>query len=254
MVYDVKKETVRGPAGVGLGSRADAAEVDAGLRGYMLRVYNYLASGLLISGLVAMGVLYTPMVSLFYQVAPNGQVMGLNMLGMIAVFAPLALLFIAMFAAQKMSAGATQAFYWAFVALQGISLSTLLVVYTGESVVRVFFITAAAFAALSLYGYTTKRDLSGLGKFLFMGVIGLLIAMVVNMFMASTMMQFIISGVGVLVFSGLIAYDTQAIKERYYDGLGHEAETKMAVFSALSLYINFINLLQFLLMFLGNRD
>ncbi|MBK1665415.1 hypothetical protein CKO38_11855 [Rhodospirillum rubrum] len=250
MVYDVRREHLsRGQAGV-----ATDAQVDAGLRTYMLRVYNYLASGLALSGVIAMSVVYTPLSAAFYQVSPEGQLMGLNMLGMIAVFAPLGLLFLAMFAAQKMSAAASQMFYWAFVALQGISLSTLLLVYTGESIVRVFFITAGTFAALSLYGYTTKRDLGGFGKFLFMGLIGMLLAAVVNIFLGSSMLQFVVSAVGVLVFSGLIAYDTQAIKERYYDGLGRDSETKMAVFSALALYLNFINLLQFLLYFLGNRE
>jgi FtsH-binding integral membrane protein len=234
------------------GTRAEA-QVDAGLRSFMLSVYNYMASGLLLSGLVALAVVHTSLAGIFYQVTPEGQLIGLNGLGMIAVFAPLALLFLVMFAGQRMSATATQAFYWAFVALQGISLSTLLVVYTGESVVRVFFITAAAFASLSLYGYTTKRDLSAFGKFLFMGLIGILIAGVVNIFVGSSMLMFVISAGGVLVFSGLIAYDTQAIKERYYAGMGHESETKLAVFSALGLYLNFINLMQFLMMFLGDR-
>jgi FtsH-binding integral membrane protein len=235
------------------GARAES-QVDAGLRSFMLSVYNYMASGLLLSGLVAIAVVHTSLANVFYQVGPGGQLLGLNGLGMIAVFAPLAMLFLAMFAGQRMSGSAAQMFYWAFVALQGISLSTLLVVYTGESVVRVFFITAAAFASLSLYGYTTKRDLSGFGKFLFMGVVGILIAGIVNIFVGSSMLMFLISAAGVLVFSGLIAYDTQAIKERYYAGMGHDSETKLAVFSALALYLNFINLMQFLLMFLGNRE
>ncbi|GEO82246.1 Bax inhibitor-1/YccA family protein [Pararhodospirillum oryzae] len=249
-MVDISKRVALSQAGMGVDAR-----LDVGLRRYMLRIYNYMASGLLLSGLVAMAVVYTPLKAVFYAFDPaTGAFAGLSILGMIAVFAPLVLLFGAMFAAQRMSAAATQAFYWAFVTLQGISLSTLLVVYTGESVVRVFFITAAAFAALSLYGYTTRRDLSALGKFLFMGVVGILIAGLVNMFVESSMLQFVMSAVGVLVFSGLIAYDTQAIKERYVATMGTDEETKVAVFSALALYLNFINLLQFLLMFLGNRE
>lgn len=250
MVNDIKHITLtKTREGVGVDAR-----LDAGLRRYMLRIYNYLASGLILSGLVAMGVVYTPLSAVFYNVNELGQLQGLNILGMIAVFSPLVLLFIAMFAAQRMSAAATQGFYWLFVTLQGVSLSTLLLAYTGESVVRVFFITAAAFAALSLYGYTTRRDLSAMGKFLFMGMIGIVIAAVVNIFLGSSLLQFVISGVGVLVFSGLIAYDTQSIKERYDEALGSDDETKLAVFSALSLYLNFINLMQFLLAFLGERE
>ncbi len=250
MVYDTQREQFARART----TARPAAEVDAGLRSYMLRIYNYMASGLVLSGIVAMAVIYTPLAQVFYQVTPAGQLAGLSGLGMIAVFAPLGLLLIAMFAGQRMSATAVQGLYWAFVTLQGVSLSTLLLVYTGESVVRVFFITAGAFAALSLYGYTTKKDLSGFGKFLFMGLIGIVIAAVVNIFMQSAMMQFVISAIGVLVFSGLIAYDTQAIKERYYESMGADDQTKLAVFSALALYLNFINLMQFLLYFLGNRE
>ncbi|MGB0697177.1 MAG: Bax inhibitor-1/YccA family protein [Rhodospirillaceae bacterium] len=247
MAYDTQSQTT--PR---YGAGTQTAEIDKGLRAYMLRVYNYMASGLLLSGIVALAIVNTELESIFY--AQSAQGMGLTTIGMIAMFAPLGLLLIGMFAGASMSATATQGLYWAFVTLQGVSISMLLQIYTGESVVRVFFITAAAFASLSLYGYTTKRDLTGLGKFMFMGLIGIVIAAIVNIFLGSSMLQFVISGIGVIVFSGLIAYDTQNIKQRYYEGVGHEEETKMAVWSALALYLNFINLLQFLLYFLGNRE
>ena len=234
--------------------QADAAQVDAGLRSYMLRVYNLMASGLALSGIVAMVIVNVPAVSSLFYVTQAGQVVGMTLLGTIAMWSPLIVLFAAMFMINKASATVVQGMYWLFVTLQGISLSLLLMMYTGESVVRVFFITAAAFASLSLYGYTTKRDLSGLGSFLIMGVFGMLIAMVVNIFLASSMMQFIISGVGVLVFAGLTAYDTQRIKEEYNVNMDGETMSKSATMGALSLYINFINLLQFLLYFLGNRE
>lgn len=234
---------------------ADQATFDAGLRRHMLSVYNYMASGLAVSGIVALLIFTVPSINaLFYAVNPATGRMGFTMLGMIGMFAPLGLLFLAMFTYNRMSSGTAQAFYWAFVALQGIGLSILLYRYTGESVVRVFFITAAAFAGLSLYGYTTKRSLSAFGSFLIMGLIGLVIAMVVNIFLQSEMMLFVISALGVLIFSGLIAYDTQRIKEQYAENWDGSTQTKVAVMAALALYLNFINLFQFLLMFLGNRE
>ncbi|WP_299441531.1 Bax inhibitor-1/YccA family protein [uncultured Rhodospira sp.] len=236
------------------GSAADAAEVDAGLRSHMLRVYNLMASGLVLSGIVALLIDTVPAIQSLFYVTVDGQVAGMTLLGMIGMWSPLIILFGAMFMMRSASAAATQGLYWLFVTLQGIGLSILLQVYTDASVVRVFFITAAAFAALSLYGYTTKRSLSGMGSFLIMGVFGLVIAMIVNLFLQSTMLQFVISGIGVLVFSGLIAYDTQRIKEEYSASLDDQTLSKSATWAALSLYINFINLLQFLLFFLGNRE
>lgn len=236
------------------GRTVDRAAIDVGLRQYMLRVYNYMATGLAISGLVAWIIANVPAVRQVFYTTVDGQVVGLSGLGMIGMFAPLILLFGAMYAVRSAKASTVQAIYWAFVALQGIGLSLLLQVYTGESVVRVFFITAAAFAGLSLYGYTTKRSLSAFGSFLVMGLIGLVIASVVNIFLGSEGLQFVISAAGVLIFSGLIAYDTQAIKEMYVDGMGQEVETKTAVMGALTLYISFLNLFQFLLYFLGNRE
>jgi uncharacterized protein len=235
------------------GTIADQAAYDAGLRQHMLRVYNYMASGLVLSGIVAYGLFASPaLASLFFEVEAGG-VVGLNTLGWIAIFAPLGLLMLTSFRAAQMSVGAVQAVYWAVTALMGVSLSLLLFRYTGASVARTFFVTAAAFGALSLYGYTTKRDLSAFGKFLFMGLIGLILASLVNMFWPSGTVSFVISVAGVLIFSGLIAYDTQRIKTQYSEAWGTEMAEKIAIFGALSLYISFVNLFQFLMMFMGQR-
>jgi FtsH-binding integral membrane protein len=235
------------------GTVTDQAAFDVGLRAHMVRVYNYMASGLALSGIVAFGLFASPeLASLFFQVE-RGFVVGLNVLGWVAILAPLGLLLLVSFRAASMSVGAVQAVYWAVTALMGVSLSLLLFRYTGASVARTFFVTAAAFGALSLYGYTTKRDLSAFGKFLFMGVIGLILAGLVNMIWPSGTMSFIISAAGVLIFSGLIAYDTQKIKEQYAQAWGTDTAEKVAIFGALSLYLDFVNLFQFLMMFLGQR-
>jgi hypothetical protein len=237
------------------GTVADQASFDVGLRAHMVRVYNYMASGLALSGIVAFGLFSSPeLASLFFQVQA-GRVVGLNVLGWVAIFAPLGLLLLVSFRAAQMSTAAVQAVYWAVTALMGVSLSLLLFRYTGASVARTFFVTAAAFGALSLYGYTTKRDLTAMGKFLFMGVIGLILAGLVNMIWPSGTMSFIISAAGVLIFSGLIAYDTQKIKEQYSEAWGTDMIEKVAVFGALSLYLDFVNLFQFLMSFMGqSRD
>ena len=237
----------------GAGSIADQAAFDVGLRAHMVRVYNYMASGLALSGIVAFALFSSPQLAgLFFQVQGT-RVVGLNVLGWIAIFAPIGLLLLTSFRAAQMSVGSVQAVYWAVTALMGVSLSLLLFRYTGASVARTFFITAAAFGALSLYGYTTKRDLTAFGKFLFMGMIGLVLASLVNMFFPSGTMSFIISAAGVLIFSGLIAYDTQKIKEQYADAWGSDVAEKVAIFGALSLYLNFVNLFQFLMSFLGQE-
>src|SRR5688500_18474612 len=236
------------------GTVADQAAFDVGLRAHMVRVYNYMASGLALSGIVAVGLFSSSeLASLFFEVTPNGRVVGLNALGWVAILAPLGLLLFTSFRAAKMSLGAVQAVYWAVTALMGVSLSLLLFRYTGASVARTFFVTAAAFGALSLYGYTTKRDLSAMGKFLFMGLIGLILAGLVNMIWPSGTMSFIISAAGVLIFSGLIAYDTQKIKEQYAGAWGTDTAEKVAIFGALSLYLDFVNLFQFLMSFLGQE-
>ena len=238
------------------GTVADQASFDVGLRAHMVRVYNYMASGLALSGIVAFGLFSSAgLPSLFFQMGRTRRrrPVGLNVLGWIAIFAPLGLLMLTSFRAAQMSVGAVQAVYWAVTALMGVSLSLLLFRYTGASVARTFFVTAAAFGALSLYGYTTKRDLTAIGKFLFMGVIGLILAGLVNMIWPSGTMSFIISAAGVLIFSGLIAYDTQKIKEQYAEAWGTEMAEKVAIFGALSLYLDFVNLFQFLMSFLGQE-
>ena len=239
------RTSVFGNAGARTGAAA-AAQVDEGLRAYMLRVYNYMGSGLLLSGIVAFLVYSSP--SLFNAIFGSG-------LGMVVIWSPLLLLLGMSFGFNKLSPAALSTLYWAFCALNGVSMSALLEIYTGDSVARVFFITAVTFGGMSLYGYTTKRDLSGFGSFLFMGVIGLLIAMVVNIFLQSSAMQFVISVIGVLVFVGLTAFDTQRIKNDFIEyRMEGGLATKTAVMGAVSLYILFINIFQFLLMLLGNRE
>ncbi|HLG46007.1 MAG TPA: Bax inhibitor-1/YccA family protein [Reyranella sp.] len=244
----------------GRGAVADQASFDVGLRQHMIRVYNYMASGLALSGVVAFLIYnFEPVRNLFFVMGmtPGGHIIpvGMNLLGWVAVFAPLGLLLLMGFRAATMSVGAIQGVYWAVTALMGVSLSLVLFRYTGASVARTFFVTAAAFGGLSLYGYTTKTDLSAFGKFLFMGLIGIILAGLVNMIWPSGTMTFIISVAGVLIFSGLIAYDTQKIKEQYADAWGSEMAEKVAIFGALSLYLDFVNLFQFLMSFMGqSRD
>lgn len=233
---------------------------DAGLRAHMIRVYNYMASGLALSGIVAFALFNVPeLQNIFFQmgITRGGNVIpvGLNVLGWIAILAPLGLLMLVGFRAAQMSVAGVQAVYWAVTALMGVSLSLLLFRYTGASVARTFFVTAASFGALSLYGYTTKRDLTAMGKFLFMGLVGIVLASLVNIFLGSQGLSFIVSILGVLIFSGLIAYDTQKIKEQYAEAWGRETAEKVAIFGALSLYLDFVNLFQFLMSFMGqNRD
>jgi hypothetical protein len=229
--------------------------VDAGLRAFMLGVYNKLALGLVVAGALAYVTGNVPAVQqLFFAQTADGRV-GLTMLGMIVQFAPLVLLFGSMFFMKNPTAGGVNLLYWAVVASIGASMGLLFLIYTDASIASTFFITAAAFGGLSLFGYTTKKDLAPIGTFLIMAVIGLIIASVVNMFMQSGMLYLIISGAGVLIFSGLIAYDTQRLKMTYYALGGNQAALGVATgFGALSLFINFVNLFQFLLAFLGNRE
>lgn len=234
------------------GAGVESAAIHEGLRTYMLRVYNYMASGLLLSGIVAFAVANSGLSDLFFTFEA-GRMVGYTGLGMITMFVPLGLILFMSFAGHKRSAGTMQMLYWLFVGSMGIGLSTILFRYTGVSVARTFMITASAFAGLSLYGYTTKKDLSGMGTFLLMGLIGLVIAMVVNMIWPSGVMGFVIPVIGVLIFAGLTVYDTQRIKSGYFDVQGSSREEHAAVMGAVSLYLNFINLFQFLLMFLGDR-
>ncbi|GJE26767.1 Bax inhibitor-1/YccA family protein [Methylobacterium organophilum] len=232
-------------------------EVDQGLRSFMLGVYNNMTVGLGISGLVALGLNMLSVAA--YQgtrpiLTPFGQALYTSPLKWVLMLAPLAFIFVFSFRMDRMSSASARTMFWAFAAVMGASMSTLLLVFTGASVVRVFFITAATFGALSLYGYTTKRSLSGMGSFLIMGVIGLIIASLVNIFLASSALQFAISVLGVLIFAGLTAYDTQKLKEMYlYSGLDAEGAAKMSVNGALTLYLDFINMFQFLLSLLGDR-
>ena len=231
--------------GVVLGRARTDAQIDEGLRAYMLRVYNYMVTGLPLTGAVAYIVASTPTV--FNAIFGTG-------LQWIVILAPLGMVFFLSARINKMSAASAQIAYWVFAGLMGLSLASIFVIYTGESIARVFFITAATFAAMSLYGYTTKRDLTKLGSFLFMGLIGIIIAMVVNAFIGSTMIQFVISVLGVLIFVGLTAYDTQKIKEMYNEIDGSEIAGKKAIMGALRLYLDFINLFLMLLHLFGNRN
>lgn len=226
-------------------AQADAAGIDVGLRQYMLRVYNMMALGLALTGGVALLVASSP--------AALQMIFG-TPLKWVVMLAPVGLAFFLSMRIHAMKASTAQGVFWLYAALMGASLASVFIVFTGASIARTFFVTAAAFAGLSLWGYTTKRSLSGMGTFLFMGTIGLLIASVVNIFLASSMLQFVISAAGVLIFAGLTAYDTQKIKEMYFELDDGETASKKAVFGALSLYMDFIMLFQFLLHFMGVRN
>ena len=224
---------------------ASGAIYDEGLRRHMLRVYNIMGLGLVVTGLVAMLVASTP--------AIYGPIFG-SPLKWVVMLAPLAFIFVFSMKMETMTASTAQALFWTFCALMGLSMASIFVVFTGQSIARTFFITAAMFGATSLYGYTTKRDLSKMGSFLMMGLIGIVIASLVNLLVGSSALQFAISIIGVLVFTGLTAYDTQSIKEQYAEGFGGEGNAKLAVMGALSLYLNFINLFQMLLSLTGQRE
>jgi FtsH-binding integral membrane protein len=239
---------------VGGRSAAGAGVIDAGLRAYMLRVYNYMLIGLTLTGISAWIVSSDPSVgSLFYQFVPAIGRVGLTGLGWIALLAPLGLVMALSWGIQRMSLRGAQALFWFYAALMGVSLAPILLVYTGSSVAQVFFITAATFGAMSLWGYTTKSDLTGFGSFLFMGLIGIVIASIVNIFVLSSIVSFVISVIGVLVFTGLTAYDTQWIKETYAASDDGSLAGRKAIFGALKLYLDFINLFVMLLRLLGNR-
>ncbi|MEE8084618.1 MAG: Bax inhibitor-1/YccA family protein [Alphaproteobacteria bacterium] len=225
-------------------TEADVAQIDVGLRAHMLRVYNYMASGVALTGIVAMLASGSP--------ALMNAIFG-TPLAWVVMLAPLAFVMVISFGINRLSLFASQALFWAFAAVMGLSLSVIFLIYTGESIARVFFITAASFGALSLWGYTTKRDISGWGSFLFIGLVGIIIAGVVNWFMQSSALQFAISVIGVLVFAGLTAYDTQKIKNQYSELHDQETSGKLAVMGALRLYLDFINLMMMLLRLFGTR-
>ena len=232
-------------ANLGLGTRAGTLAVDAGLRAYMLKVYNYMGVGLLLTAAVAFYVSTSEtLINLIYG----------TMLHWVVIFAPLVMVFFLSARVHKMSAGAAQLTFWIFSALMGASISWIFLAYTGESVFRVFIYTAAGFGGLSLVGYTTKKDLGPIGAFCIMGLFGLIVAMIVNIFVASSAMAWIISVIGVLVFAGLTAWDTQQIKENYHAGDGEAVMTKKAIMGALRLYLDFLNMFMFLLHIFGNRN
>jgi FtsH-binding integral membrane protein len=249
-------------------TRAEVAVVDQGLRAYMLRIYNYMVIGLAITGFAALGIYMLSVTSdpatamqgarplargLF--LTPLGYALFVSPLKWAVILAPLGLVFFLSFRIQNMRPATAQITFWIYAALVGVSLGSIFLIYTHTSVVRVFFITAASFGALSLWGYTTQRDLSGMGSFLIMGLFGIIIASLVNIFLASTMMQFIISVVGVLIFAGLTAYDTQRLKSEYISGaMEGEVMERSAIMGALTLYLDFLNLFTMLLSLLGSRD
>src|SRR5579863_7649005 len=222
------------------GARAD---IDVGLRDYMLRIYNYMASGLALTGIVA----YVAAASGLYVAIARTPLIWLVML------APLGLVMWLSFGIQRMQASTAQAIFWLYSGLMGLSMAAIFLVFTGTSIARVFFITAGTFAAMSLYGYTTQRDLTRFGSFLFMGLIGIIIASLVNLFIGSSALQFAISVIGVLVFTGLTAWDTQQIKEMYVAYDDGQVAGKKAVMGALRLYLDFINLFMMLLQLFGAR-
>lgn len=226
--------------------------IDAGLRAHMLRVYNYMLVGLALTGATAWLTAATPEISaLFYQVNAATGRFGLTGLGWIALLAPLGIVFFLSFGINRMSVGAAQMTFWIYSALVGIGIAPILWVYTHASVAETFFITAATFGAMSLWGYTTKADLSSMGSFLFMGLIGIIIASVVNIFLHSATIQWVVSILGVLIFTGLTAWDTQWIKEMYVASDDGTVAGRKAIIGALKLYLDFLNLFLFLLRFLG---
>ena len=230
------------PTGAG---RIDLTLFDEGLRQHMVRVYNYMGLGLVLTGLVAYVVGTTP--ALYVPIFSTP-------LKWVVMLAPLAFVLFFSFRMQTISAAGAQGMFWAFCAVMGLSMASIFLVFTGTSIARTFFIAAAMFGATSLYGYTTKRDLSRFGSFLIMGLIGVVIASLVNLFLASSTLQFVVSIVGILVFVGLTAWDTQSIKEQYAENFDAESQQKLAVFGAFSLYLNFINIFQLLLNFTGQRE
>src|SRR5262245_48114095 len=254
----------------GFGARTDVA-VDEGLRAYMLRVYNYMAAGIALTGLVAY-VMFTYAVTTDPALAASsagriiplhrglyltqfGQLIYVSPLKWVIMLAPLGFVFFLSWRIYQMSVGAAQFAFWVFAAAMGASLSSIFLVYTGQSITQVFFVTAAAFGALSLYGYTTQRDLSGWGSFLLMGVIGIVVAGLLNLWLQSSALQFAISVIGVLVFAGLTAYDTQQIKDNYYSVMADATATaKQAILGALTLSLDFINMFVMMLQLFGNRE
>ena len=261
---DYDRNAAAAPLGQAFG-RAGSVAVDEGLRAYMLRIYNFMILGLAITGLAALGtymlsVTTDPSLAALkmrdgLMLTAFGKALFVSPLKWVVIFAPLGLVFLLSFGIERMRPAMAQIVFWIYAALVGISLGSLFMVFTHTSIVRVFFITAASFGALSLWGYTTQRDLTGMGSFLLMGLFGIILASLVNLFMASSALQFAISVIGVVVFAGLTAWDTQRLKTEYlYGAMDGEAAERSAIIGALSLYLNFINLFTLLLQLLGQRE
>ena len=246
--------------GWGRGAAVDAAAIDAGLRAYMLRVYNWMASGLLLTAVVAYAISSVPEVrGLFFEVVrtPRGLATAPTILGWVAMFAPLVFVLVLSFGINRISKTTAQALFWAFCAAMGASMSSIFVMYTGTSIAGTFFATSGMFAAMSIWGYTTGRDLSKMGSIMMMGLIGIIIASLINIFLQSPALAFAVSIIGVVVFCGLTAWDTQRIKSEYLEhsyAEGTDEAGKRSVMDALGLYLNFVNLFQILLQFMGVRN
>ncbi len=233
--------------GFGTATRTDdAVAVDAGLRSHMLKVYNYMASGVLLTGIVAMLFARTEFAQQLY--------LNPGPMGMIIALAPLAYILVAWFGLHKMSEAALHVFYWSFAVVMGLSLARIFMYFSGESIAQTFFATSIAFFSLSLWGYTTKKNLSGWFNFLFMGVVGVFVAILINWWLQSPTLHYVISAIGVLVFAGLTAYDTQRIKSEYFMLRGTALLGKAAIMGAFGLYLDFVNMFQFLLSFMGSSD
>jgi FtsH-binding integral membrane protein len=261
---DYERNVATAPFGQALG-RAGTVAVDEGLRAYMLRIYNFMVLGLAITGLAALGtymlsVTTDPSIAAMkmrdgLMLTAFGKALFVSPLKWVVIFAPLGLVFLLSFGIERMRPVTAQLVFWIYAALVGVSLGSIFMVFTHTSIVRVFFITAASFGALSLWGYTTQRDLTGMGSFLLMGLFGVILAGIVNLFMASSALQFAISVIGVVVFAGLTAWDTQRLKTEYlYRAMDGEVAERSAIVGALSLYLNFINLFTLLLQLLGQRE
>ena len=240
------------------GDVASRTTFDAGLRKYMLSIYNYMASGVLLTGIVSLLFYNSPFFSALYEVVqtPQGTQLQPTILGIIITLSPLGMLLVARFSGglEKWSVGTLQIGFWLFATLFGLSLSYIFAYFSGESIAATFFATSAAFAGLSLFGYTTKKDLSGFGRFLIMGLVGIIVAMIINMFIGSSALALAVNILGVLIFAGLTAYDTQRIKAIYAEGDHSETHEKKAIMGALTLYLDFINMFIFMLQLFGNRE
>ena len=232
----------------------DKGSFDEGLRNYMLKIYNFMAIGLLVTGVFVFSTLnFPPLASLMFNIGPNGEFMGTSGLGMLISFAPLGIAIYFFMGLGRMSVNTAQTLFWVYAAVMGMSLSYLGLVYTGQSLARTFFICASVFGAMSLYGYSTKSDLTSMGSFLIMGLIGLIVVSLVNIFLRSPAIDFATSFIGIAIFMGLTAWDTQKLKTIYYSSGGGEMGQKMAVMGAFTLYLDFINLFLYMLRFFGDR-